>query len=350
MHLGKPVLIVDGFAGPGKFEDGSDGSPLIIADVVESTLAKNLRQPQDVQVMCIERDDVLCKRLTSLTSGIPFMKAVQGSFSDFTDVISRYSGTHSVFLYADPFTVEGIIWDHLESVFAALASGGSVEMLLNFNGRSFVRRGLQALQCPIPEEQDDDSVDLPMHDPASTQVLDRVVGGDWWKDVMLGTTDFADKVRAIDEGFCSRLRRHFAEVCLHRVKEEPHHTVAKYALIFASRHPAALELMNEEFVKSRRKLANRASPTDATLFETRSVELVPDVNRIPELVLKECTDWRPRGEVILRVIRSAFGEFSRPEIRGTIEKLLRESILESSTGELRINDKVRIRANPNSTH
>ena len=38
--LGKPVVVVDCFAGPGRFEDGSEGSPLIISKAVREMVGK----------------------------------------------------------------------------------------------------------------------------------------------------------------------------------------------------------------------------------------------------------------------------------------------------------------------
>ncbi len=38
--LGKPVVVVDCFAGPGRFEDGTDGSPLIISKAVRQIADK----------------------------------------------------------------------------------------------------------------------------------------------------------------------------------------------------------------------------------------------------------------------------------------------------------------------
>ena len=34
-HRGRPIIIVDAFSGPGRFGDGSDGSPLIICKTIE---------------------------------------------------------------------------------------------------------------------------------------------------------------------------------------------------------------------------------------------------------------------------------------------------------------------------
>ena len=37
-QLGKPIVLIDGFAGKGRFRDGSDGSPLIMCKVADQML------------------------------------------------------------------------------------------------------------------------------------------------------------------------------------------------------------------------------------------------------------------------------------------------------------------------
>ena len=134
----------------------------------------------------------------------------------------------------------------------------------------------------------------------------------------------------------------FREVCQHAVKALPHHVVPKYYLIFGSRHPDALKLMNDEMVKSLQTLADLAKPKDPTLFEMRPIELVPDIEKLPSIVLKLASQPMERGFVILAIIREHFCQFSVKQIRGCIERMLREGKLKSETGKIRINDKVKI--------
>jgi len=122
----------------------------------------------------------------------------------------------------------------------------------------------------------------------------------------------------------------------------PHHTVPKYYLIFGSRHPDALILMNDQMVKSRKTLAELAKPKGPTLFEMRPTDLVPDIETLPEVILKYASQPTERGIVILNVIRECFGQFSRKEIRGCIEQMLKGDKLQSETGNIRINDNVKI--------
>ena len=99
MTVGKPVLIVDGFSGPGRFQDGSDGSPLIIQNCIYQTNRKNLNSPQRCELWCIEKTDSLYESLSKNLKGVAFAKTFHGTFASYSDLIADASKSHSVFLY-----------------------------------------------------------------------------------------------------------------------------------------------------------------------------------------------------------------------------------------------------------
>jgi three-Cys-motif partner protein len=346
---GHPVLIVDAFAGPGKFGDGEPGSPLIICQNVKKALSRGLSVP--VSVLCIEDDRDLYPQLRRLIGKFPFAEARHGKFGDYIQQIQEKAKDHSVFLYIDPFTVEGLDWARMDCIFQHLSiSYMSIEVLMNFNARSFVRRGLAALKLAIPESnpeiEDTEEIDALLVTLPSIERLNIVAGGDWWQNILDSSLSFPEKVQNITNDVCERLRERFQEVCQHAVKALPHHVVPKYYLIFGSRHPDALKLMNDEMVKSLQTLADLAKPKDPTLFEMRSTELVPDIEKLPLIILRHVSQPTQRGLVILAVIREYFCQFSVKQIRGCIERMLREGKLKSETGKVRINDKVKIFATP----
>ncbi|HUV62293.1 MAG TPA: three-Cys-motif partner protein TcmP [Sedimentisphaerales bacterium] len=342
---GHPILIVDAFAGPGKFGDGELGSPLIICQSIQESLSKGLSVP--VAALCIEADKEAFSELNESIEQFPFAEARHGKFGDCIQEIQEKAKDHSVFLYVDPWTVEGLEWDHMDHIFQHLSiSKMSIEILMNFNARSFARRGLAALKLAIPELdlkiEDSEEVDAPLAAPPSLEGLNTVVGGDWWQNILERASSFPEKVQDMTDGVCERLRKRFKEVCKHAIKALPHHVVPKYYLIFASRHPDALILMNDEMVKSQQTLAELAKPRSPTLFEMRSTDLVPDIEKLPSIILRHASQPKERGIIILDVIRECFCQFSVKQIRGCIHGMLKERKLKSETGKIRINDTVRI--------
>ncbi|MDY7108699.1 MAG: three-Cys-motif partner protein TcmP [Planctomycetota bacterium] len=347
-----PVLLVDGFAGPGKFGDGEAGSPLIICQAVRSAKERGLSVP--VRFMCIESDPDLFRRLKSLMAQFDFADAKQGRFNDHTHEIEQFARDHSTFLYIDPWTVEGLLWTELDLIFHQLQdSRMSVEVLLNWNSASFVRRGLGAMSRqipePDPEAEDLEEVDARILAPPSLERLDEVIGTSDWRKILSSDMPFCEMVASIADLFADKLRSRFAEVCRHAMLALPTHTIPKYYLVFASRHAHALRLMNDEMVKSRKTLAEMAKPREPTLFETRSFSLVPDIAPLNQLVKDLASRRQSRGDLIASVVRSTFGQFSSSEIRGVIESLLKAGKLQSATGRSRINDQVEVWKTPERT-
>lgn len=330
---GKPVLLVDGFAGKGKFEDGSPGSPLIMLEAVRSYPSARAR------ILAIEANKNLFARLSEVVRGFPEIQAVNDRFLNRLAEIEAAASTHSVFLYLDPFTAKGLDLVQLERVFSWLSRRQSIEVLVNFQAPIFARWALKALGRSIASEPSEEIPTTP-----ETRELDGIVGGDWWRDPASKASEFDALVRAVVDGYCRRLRCAFAEVCFHEVFARSTHEVPKYVLVFGSRHPDALLLMNDEMVKSGHSLRKEelAESVQPGLFDRIDQAPIEHAHRLPRIVLEALDKRMARGMLILTIIRRHFGIFLRKEVRGVIEKLIHEGRVRTATGKPRINDDVEI--------
>jgi len=147
--LGKPVVVVDCFAGPGRFEDGTDGSPLLISKAVRQIAKKG----KAVSALFIEEKRKYFQRLQeSLKDYQEICRTVHGSFEGSAREIAGMGRSNTVFVYIDPYGIKPLRFDVLAGIYANIARGSSIEVLLNFNASSLVRNGLAALKC---SQQDD---------------------------------------------------------------------------------------------------------------------------------------------------------------------------------------------------
>ena len=329
----RPILVVDGFAGAGKFDDGAPGSPLLIAGVIQrSTVAANF--------LAVEKSASKFRKLEKLLSQYEFAESRKGEFLDHVDELERAAGTHSVFLYLDPFAIRGLDMRRLQHVFGLVEQGHSIEVLVNCNAGVFVRAARNHLS--VPDVTDGDGTPPQQ---VSAETLDAFSGGDWWREIVGRGLEFGDEVDAFLKGYADMLRTAFPEVCMHAVKEKHSHVAPKYALAFGSRHTDALLLMNDEMCKSRETLAEcTPGGGSAVLFDIRPLDLVPDRSELMPLVLSHVGRGKSRKNLIVSVVRERFGEFQRKEIRGVIEQLLKCGKLVSArrAGEWRINDDVTV--------
>ena len=329
-RLRKTIHLVDGFAGPGKFGDGEIGSPLTMCGQAQVARSKG----SDVQVTCIEKDPELHATLEKNLSGFSFAEAKSGSICEHLQLIEDYARQSTVFLYLDPFAIEGLDWHGLSSIFNQIKeSKMSIELLLNFQAVIFIRRGLSALGQNVPtlnpDVEDTTEPEAPPSEAPSLTKLNFAVGGNWWQKILTSTRDFRSQVEAVTQQLTDNLREKFGEAGCLAIRAKATHKVPKYYLVFATRHPEGLELMNDAMVKT-----GGMSVFYRDLFSRH--DLMTQIDTAAH-------EWIPRGDVILTMIRENFCQFARKEIRGCIEEMLGSERLESKTGKKRINDDVAIR-------
>lgn len=296
-------------------------------------------------LLAIEKSPTLFKRLQETLQPFEFAESVCGSFLDFLPTIAGECQRKSVFLYVDPFTVDGLRWESMDAVFSLVGRANSVEVLMNFNACSFVRRGRAALRiapdrsesnCEQNDEQDNES-----GPPIPVKTLDAIIGGEWWQEMLRNEPDFAKSVRDLATEYLRRLQCRFQYVCWQPVMDKPHHRVPVYYLLFGSRHPDALMLMNDAMANARDMFAEQSMPREPTLFETRPVEMIPDLGIVKNIVLNVAKRKMSRKEIVRRVITELFGRpmiVSSKEIRKCISELISGGTLRSASGKTRIND------------
>ena len=189
--LKKPILIVDCFAGCGRFADGEPGSPLIISSIIRKWRDKGI----NVAGEFIEADPSNFARLQeSLTEDHDFAKTKHGTFDEHLPELAARAKQNTVFLYVDPYSVRGLVFVRMRSVYDQIRrASASVEVLLNFNVATFMRWGLAALKrhSDIPPEMDDPEADYQADDPnenVEMSTLDGIAGGDWWRAIASDST------------------------------------------------------------------------------------------------------------------------------------------------------------------
>ena len=327
--LRRPILIVDGFAGRGKFRDGQDGSPLIIC---QKALEAH-RAGTEISVRCVEPDEHRHQTLQENLRPFPFAQAVRSDFADDLPKIEALCRKSTVFLYIDPWVVHHLEWAPLDTLFKNIGkSEMSLEVLLNFSAPQFVRCGLAALQRQVPSIdasfEDADELDMPVGESPSLERLNKIVDGTWWRSILTTDSAFPDQVERIAAQLCGKLRERFGEAGYLAIRARDTHRVPKYHLLFASRSVDGLVLMNDAMVNSCRQ-------------KIYMLDLFSEEER-EELILARADHRVARGALIANVIRSAFCRHSWKEIRGTIERLLKAGKLKSESGRPRINDQTKI--------
>ncbi|QCG77626.1 methyltransferase [Gordonia phage Fairfaxidum] len=225
--VGKRVAYVDGYAGRGRYEDGSLGSPGIVLEFA----ASQLYGPRSTRVslhLC-EKDGTSYAELAGLAGrfaarGID-VDAVHGDARDhLIATLPRVNGIPT-FIFEDP-TGLGLPYTDLVSAMNRSRSGKwpPTELMINLSLEAIRRIG-GLLTSPHANQQ-------------ALSRLDNALGGQWWRDLF--GTGGPRAVTAVVNEFTNRLGADTESTVVSvPVRRGPGHQPV-YHLVFASRHPAGV--------------------------------------------------------------------------------------------------------------
>jgi three-Cys-motif partner protein len=347
--LGKPILIVDCFAGQGRFEDGEPGSPLIIASIIKKWHDKHYK----IQGEFIEADPQNHAVLSHVLAPFGDIATPRlGFFEDLLPDLAARSRKNTVFLYVDPYTVKGLLFASMKEVYDQIrAASSSVELLLNLNSPTFMRWALAALkrhQDIIPASDEADYLADDPTERVELTLLDGIAGGEYWRTIAQDPAQsFVQKLNSFTEGYLFNLKSSFNFAMSCQIKSEYHHKIPKYYLVYATRHSDGVELMNDAMCKARQKFLGDQFVT-GQLFDMTPNEEQPNVdvlasrlfNILQEKGVLTRKDLRGHGT------QADFGRYERKEYNRAIRNLLLSRRIHSSTGKTTINDGVRLSVSP----
>jgi three-Cys-motif partner protein len=192
LFLGKlgrnPIFYVDGFAGQGRLDDGSEGSPLIAAKLAASPPQKC--REEILHCINVEEDAEVFANLEESTADYVKRRLVKnhhGRFDELLPSILRDLGDATTFFFIDPFGTEGA---ELETIKKIAARRGKTEILVRYddtrvkrlimwatnNEDSFDeshRKTSIAFRSRVDQLTDEQAANLVQSALASGEILDR---------------------------------------------------------------------------------------------------------------------------------------------------------------------------------
>jgi len=337
--MGRPVVIVDCFAGKGRFDDGTDGSPRIIAQAIKVWTDRG----KDVKAILVEEKKSLFGQLeNNIQEFGPLCRAVHGTFEDSVTEIGKLARTHVVFVYVDPYGLKPLKFSLLSSIYQHLTTGSSVEVLMNFNSPSLVRNGRAALgltQKEIPEDEWLDEFEDEGKRTMSPDDIDEIAGGAYWRNIVSNDMTFAEMEQACIQEYMKQMAHFFRGVCCYPIKEKYTHKIPKYRMLFGSRHPDAMILINDAVCNARDRFLKKER-LDGWLLDLRQDDERHDPTRLRQAIqtVLDNTTKLKRRELIVRSMENVFGEYKGGEHKTAISAMLKEGALHSASGKTRIND------------
>src|SRR5262249_37437354 len=142
----KRLVYVDTHAGPGEYDDGTPGSPLLIAKNVTGMLGASGAAHRDIACMFVEARRGHHQHLEMvLKHNMPAeanWRARHGTASDHLDEALAFAGDAPLFMFIDPYGL-GPTFDEVVHVLKRprAGRGSKTEILLNFISTAFSRAG-----------------------------------------------------------------------------------------------------------------------------------------------------------------------------------------------------------------
>jgi three-Cys-motif partner protein len=332
--LGRRIILVDAFAGPGRFEDGAEGSPLMICQAAERVAAgKYLAVFVNREKEHHDKLVTVIKEFIDRRCAIP----IHGTAADLLTELRGKISNQTVFLYLDPFGLKGCEFSTIEP-FLQRDKRYSTEVMVNLSVPTMHRL---AARKAVAEGKDESPLIKSFH-----RRLSAVLGGDYWtRHLWDDSREPEDRAAGVMEEYRKKLGAlglPFTGSCPVREKDG---SGIKYFITFCSRHPDAMVLMNDFMCSAYQQRMHEAA-TEGTLFDgtdwkkTRSTRVLDDA--VVELVSE--SPGLSRKDLWIQLIQRHFMRYMASEFRASVGRLVKVGTLrfEDVKGTGQLNDQARL--------
>ena len=229
--LGNKIIIVDGFAGQGKFDDGSIGSPFMICQIAKKSLGTNFT------AVLVNKEKKYHDRLTKLTKefiDLGCAVTIHGTAEDLLKKLNNIIGDESILVYLDQFGISG---SKFSTILPYLIRKQiySTELILNISVPIIHRLSAKNTQNPL------DSKVI-----QNREILTEVFGGDYWMKYLFDRTiEPNEQINLLMQEYKMHLKKYLPYVGFCPVHEKGKKSTLKYCVFFASRHPDSALLLND---------------------------------------------------------------------------------------------------------
>jgi three-Cys-motif partner protein len=327
--LNKRIIFVDAFAGPGRFDDGSTGSPLLICETAEK-IAPNkyfaifLNSDKD----SYQKLNFNVKKYTDKGSA----KSVYGQAEDLLSILKNIIGDSTLLLYLDPFGLKGCYF-HLLEPYLGRDKKFSTEIIINMSmptlHRYATRKAVQSGQTTSQTQ-------------SLNRELSKILGSEDWKEIMWSDIPAKEKEEKVIEQYVNRLKNElpFPGYCSVREKIS---TRTKYYVIFCSRHPDALRLMNDIMHNAYFGIMSEVSFKD-TLFKDQALDLIKPSRNLKEEIINTVNKYPgiKRKDCWLEIIKNHFMVWPKSEFIEMVDQLRKEEELKFQSRTKRLNEDAQL--------
>lgn len=330
--LNREVYCIDGFAGAAKYDDGSEGSPVLMAKFSDVCLSWS--KPVNLRIINVEPDFPTFQSLENATQEWNKKGIVENMSSKFEDsiptILSKIGNSPTLF-FIDPFGPTGVRFSNLIPILQR--NPAITELIINFD-----TDGLYRIACAAISEKNN-----PKTAQTNAENVTSIIGSDNW------LRNFSDSKPTTEQGeeillreYVSNLGKYGFNVADYAIREALNKK-PKYHFIYCTRHDDGVFLMNDFIREEDDLIYGEFVETELPLFQTEA-SLAQEISQRREKLhtiicsyLKE-NNKVSRGQIKHVLMYPHFGFFHNKDYNFVVKQLIDENLLREKTGKKRIND------------
>jgi three-Cys-motif partner protein len=333
----REIYCVDCFAGAAKYDDGHEGSPLLMAHVADTAAKWN--NPVRLKLVNIEPNtenyDSL-KKHTEPWEKQSIVRNIKGEFGRTIESLIPQMGDTPALFFIDPFGPNDIPFSHIKPI--VTRKQDITELIINFDADGLRRIADSALTFAM------DSKVLKANDTKLRRVSE-ILGTDQWKTAFNDPNSTAAQREDAILNICiSKLKQYRYYVFAYPIREVINKK-AEYYFIYCTRNIHGVALMND-FVRDEDDLIygehiENAMPLFA-VDDTRGKAEEERRNLLIGVIKDYTKNYSPtsREKIKWDLIPKHFGQFHSKDYNAVVQQLINNNILrEQQSGKTRINDK-----------
>jgi three-Cys-motif partner protein len=282
LYTNKPLYIIDCFAGKGKFDDGTLGSPLIIANKIEGILDDSKVTNKDIHGIFIEKK--YSDELKINLYGYDKCTAYHGDFEESIDKICKLAERANLFLYIDPYGIKCLKFDYINKI--CEHAKYSLEMFINFNSIGFIREACRVLRYMANEILEDDLDENYEVQELSIDNLNKIFNGHEWMDLVNRFYKRDLSFYRLEEELVKQYLKNIDckfKYSLNIPIKTKQKNIPKYRMIFCTNNKEGLFLMNDNMHKTLLKMRDNELQGQIAFF---SLPIANDVESLENYISK----------------------------------------------------------------
>jgi three-Cys-motif partner protein len=331
--INREVYCVDGFAGAAKYDDGSEGSPVLMSKF--SDVCSNWNRPVNLKIINVEPDSATFHSLETATQSWKEKGIVENINSRFEDSISSILtkiGNAPTLFFIDPFGPTGVRFSQLIPILRR--NPAITELIINFD-----TDGLYRITCAAISQNNN-----PKTAQTNAENVTSVIGSDeWLKQFSISKPKTEEGEEILLREYVSNLCKYGFSVTDYAIKEALN-AKPKYHFIYCTRHNDGVYLMND-FIRAEEDLIYGEYVEDNLPMFREEASLAEEIANRREKLRRIVVSYLEKNKRINRrqikhhLMFEHFGYFDGKDYNFVVKQLIEENLLKEVTGKKRINDE-----------